>query len=69
MHNSLYLKYNVQNLSKIIQIDVEEIIRVSVWKIWDDKVFRVSNFNFDSHLDIFARNMTFARLFSTTGVK
>ena len=48
MHNSLYLKYDVQNLSIIVQIDVEEIIRVSVLKIWNDKMFRAADFKFDT---------------------
>jgi len=30
MHNALYLKYDVQNLSIIVQIDVEELTRVSM---------------------------------------
>ncbi len=50
VHNSLYLKYDVQNLWIIVQIYVEEIIRVSVWKIWNDTVFRAGDFNFDTPL-------------------
>ena len=61
VHNSLYLKYDVQNLSIIVQIDVEEIIRVSVWKLETTRWFVPATLTLTLILGEFAPNMTFAR--------